>query len=464
VLRAADLHVVRTYDHDPFEPVLWAAFEPQGDAVRMVTRTSDPRFGGDELLRWHPDTDTLDPPTPLPRTQPLGVLAAPAGTLVAGQERDLWWPRGRGAPLVLARHNGSEPLALAAASPDGRLLARAFRREVQLYDTATGAIVGLPLATNAQALDAIVDLGFADGGRQLRARTVLGANVVWPLPVERRPLAQLTDALARVDLDRESQTVVRMPGARERAALRAADPGLPKAAPPAPPLVGTGRAVDGSIVPPRSPSTPPTAIALDHEYTNGPEDVRNTFYSVLPMLRPYPAGLQRIGGVDFDLRGLVQIGSSVEFGARPDKAMRARMALRATTYGLRCLPLPAGAIAAVDLLLRPSLRTPLPTGKPLMTLTLHYADGGTVTLPLRAGVELPGYSGDDAAVREVFATEVGTVVYGFESERISAPRVPNPEPARVVRCLDLDTLHVDTPVALLGITVEPVAGPAPAAP
>jgi hypothetical protein len=44
-------------------------------------------------------------------------------------------------------------------------------------------------------------------------------------------------------------------------------------------------------------------------YDRGPEGARNFFYNVLPSMHPIPLGPQRSGGIDFDLRGMAQIGS-----------------------------------------------------------------------------------------------------------------------------------------------------------
>jgi hypothetical protein len=217
-----------------------------------------------------------------------------------------------------------------------------------------------------------------------------------------------------------------------------------------------GRALDASWIPPRAASTPASLLALDAGYTNGPESVRNTFYSIQPSIRSMPAGVQRIGGVDFDIRGMAQIGISdmdVDIGQAPLQS-------EGMVTTLQCLPAGGQAAAAVHLLLRPSVRAPLPTGEPLAKLTLHYVDGGEAQLLVRAGVDVPGYGGQDEPVPQTYATFTTFPMFGLDPELLSTPRLANPEPARALRCLDFAATDLSGPVLLLGITLEPPAAAA----
>ncbi|MGH8029177.1 MAG: hypothetical protein ACREO3_04485, partial [Arenimonas sp.] len=205
------LRELARYENDPFEPVQGAAHAPTGGAVWMVTRTSDPRFGGDALLHWQPGSDAEPASMPLPKTRPLDLVATRAGVFVTGIDRDWWLQAGAKAPRPVARRSGEEALAAVAASADGRLIARAFRREVQLHDGLTGEPIGLPMRTGAQALDFIDQIGFTGDGRQVLARTMFGRWAAWSIGAETRSVSDLSRQLARASLDHEDQGALRVP-------------------------------------------------------------------------------------------------------------------------------------------------------------------------------------------------------------------------------------------------------------
>jgi hypothetical protein len=461
LLAADGLAVAARYEHDPFEPVKRAAFAADGHGVWLVTRAGDPRFGGDALLHWNPSSKDEPAATPLPKTRPLGVLATRAGVFVAGIDRDWWWPAGAAAPAPVARHSIEEPLAGLAASPDGRVIARSFRREVQLHDGRTGEPVGQPLPSGIQALDFLNAIGFSADGGELRARSTFQHSIAWPVSIEAREAAMLSRQLARMAVEHEDQGVLRVPGADERAALRAHDPGEWRDPGTRPGFVAAGHATDGSPVPPRSVDATPAMVALDSAYTNGPDAVRNTFYSILPTLRPLPAGVQRIGGIDFDVRGMVQLGV-VDFAggtARAPDTTTTHLGTGALDVFVDCVPVAVPDVLAVDLLLRPSLRAPAATGTTLAYLTLNYTDGSDAQLPLRTGIELPGYGGDDRVVPQTFATFTGFGMFGLDPVVLDTPRLANPHPDRAVRCIDIRTVDYGSPLLLLGLTLEPAVVP-----
>jgi hypothetical protein len=187
--------------------------------------------------------------------------------------------------------------------------------------------------------------------------------------------------------------------------------------------------------------------------------VRNTFYSIQPSIRSMPGGVQRIGGADFDIRGMVQVGVS-PFVTGPAAPGTASVELDKRTTTLRCVPTGDQRAAAVRLLVRPSIRAPLPSGAPIAWLALHYADGGQARVPMRAGVDAPGYGGHDEAVPQTFATFTAFPLFGLDPELLSTPRLANPHPDRAVRCLDLAATDAAGPILLLGLTLEPPAAPA----
>jgi len=247
-----------------------------------------------------------------------------------------------------------------------------------------------------------------------------------------------------------------VPDAAERAALRTGDPGAWALASPRPAVPVAGHAADGSWVPVRSPAAGVHQVALDAFYSNGPDAIRNTFYSILPTMRSMPAGLQRIGGVDYDVRGMVQLGIVSYEPATDGSHMLPQL------NGVTCLPVAGRRAAAVHLLLRPSLRSPVAAGTVIGHVTLHYADGSEGSLPLRAGVEVPSYSGDDRQVPQAFVTFPSFRVFGLDPAVLSTPRLANPYPDRVLECIDLSTVSSGAPLLLLGLTLEPAAATPPA--
>jgi hypothetical protein len=422
--------------------VKWADFTAGGD-VLMVTSAPDARQDNDTLLTWDPASDQVRAKQSIGQIRSIGVIATNTGEFVTGINQDLLVrPAGSVGPVErLAR---SEPLSVLALSPDRHLLAHAFRREVQLYDADNAVAIGPPLQGDSDAIDIIMQLAFSPDGSKLLARTQGGHWLLWPIAVEQRTVKDIDAQLSRLNVGNENQQTVFMPNAGERAALRARDPGpwLLPAVRPVPAHVSLSE--EGLPIPARASGTSPLLLDLGPYYDFAPESVRNTFYNILPAMRPRPVGVQRIGGVDYDLRGMVQLGAATN-GAAP--------------RSIRCLALPPGPLAALHLLLTASLGSPAPTGQILAHATLHYVDGGSAQLPIRAGQEAPGYSGNDLGVPMVFYTHSGLSEMGLDTQGdvLSAPLLVNPQPQRPVDCMDLDA---DTAtVLLLGITAEPT-GPA----
>jgi hypothetical protein len=185
-------------------------------------------------------------------------------------------------------------------------------------------------------------------------------------------------------------------------------------------------------------------LDLSRFYDFAPDSVRNPYYNIVPAMRPMPVGVQRIGGVDYDLRGMVQLGDNKEDATR--------------SKSIHCLALPPGPLAALRPLLMVSWGSPASTGTVAARVTLHYADGGTAQIPIRAGQEVPGYAGNDLGVPLVFDGAITLFAMGLDAQgdTLSAPRLVNPQPERPVRCVDVDS---DTTVeVVMGMTAEP-AGP-----
>jgi len=305
------------------------------------------------------------------------VIGTRAGPFVAGKSQDLFLPS-VGMARIPDRQARSDSLALLALSPDHRLLAHAFSREVQLYDADTATPIGPPLQSDGTAMDVITQLAFSPDSKQLLARTVLGRWLLWPIASEQRNTAELNMSLARLSVDNENQQAVLVPSTGERAALRARDPG-PWRSPDARPVpTAAARTVSGEPIPMRARDTSPLLLDLGSHFDFAPETLHNRFYSILPTMRPMPLGVQRIAGAEFDLRGMMQVGGADQFGNPSKDAI------------ITCLPLPPLPMAALHVLFTASTPTPLPTGHTVANVILHFADDSQASLPIRAGQEVSG--------------------------------------------------------------------------
>jgi hypothetical protein len=193
---------------------------------------------------------------------------------------------------------------------------------------------------------------------------------------------------------------------------------------------------------------PPALLDLAPDYNIGPEELRNSYYNVRPQMRPIPIGVQWLAGVAFDVRGMMQTDTLRNPG---DPAGRAD--------SIRCQAIPP-RVRGMHVLLGVSLPTPLLTDTPIAVLTWHFRDGGQASLPLRAGRELPGFAGNDAAVPWAFGGDVALTLQGLDDAgtALVAPWLPNPEPARPVACFDLVRLDDERPLLVFAITVEPGGG------
>ena len=442
VFATDNLHQIGTYVHDPFQPVQWADFAATGNDVLLVTLATDPRLGNNALLDWNPVSNQVVAKHPTALALPLGVAVTDAGAFIAGSAQDLLVPV-TGDTRTLERTARSEPIATTTLSPDRKLLARAFRREVQLYDAATMAAIGPPLQGDSDALDTIQLIAIAPDDSRLLARTVQGHWLVWSIAPDQRSTTEIADALAHMSIGNESQQFVNAPMPRERAALRARDPG-PWPATQTRPMPPSATNIQlGNHVPARAADTSPLLLDLSAFYNRTPDDVNNTFYNIRALMRPYPAGVQRIAGTDFDMRGMAQndiaVGPNVSRAPDP----------------LTCIAVPPTPVSAVHVLLAISLASPAAMDLAIVKVVLHYIDGSTATLPLRAGRELPGYFGQDQNVPFAFSTDPSWALAGLQgSDVIVSPSLTNPHPERLIRCLDVLSTEVEVPILLFGVTVD----------
>jgi hypothetical protein len=453
VLAGTGLGRLAQYPHDPFQPVTWAAFPPAGHDLLLATRAPDPRLGNDVLMRWDPDADEVRSERTLGATQPLSVLAYGLQAYVAGVSADLLFAAD-GASRGAQRYTNTEATAVAALSPDARIVAHAFRREVQLVEARSGAAIGPPLQADINAIDVLQQLAFAPDGRHLLGRSLHGQWLLWPIAPDLRPTARIAERLGYTRSQDGHPDRLRALDAMQRKALRAADPGPWPVVDSRPAIAASHSAnmdwqvgrpfFDRGPIPDRDPATSPLLLDLATRYNRSPDGVQVPFYSTRPQLRPYPVGVQRIGGIDFDVRGVMDVArASDSNGNLPG--------------GARCIDTPEVRAAALHALLQQVIRQPTGTVDTVAVLTWRYRDGSEARTPIRTLREVPGFAGQDQQVPEAFGISLASQAFGFQGETLSAPRLPNPRPQRALRAICFAIPDNAEPLSIFALTLEAAA-------
>ena len=240
----------------------------------------------------------------------------------------------------------------------------------------------------------------------------------------------------------------------------------PGAAPQALPAFAVGSCLDPDPpLPPRNPATPARLLDLALAPPTGVHLHRHSLTPTtlgLVNLCSLPLGVQRMGGVDFELRA----------AARPDGATSdALYALRAADKkdGLAIasgivVPDTLGRVAAFELLATSPafVQDPLPDTLPVQAnLVVHYTDGSLVRLPLRYGRHMTMWTERPPATSRLawrlMLPRVESGVMMSKTVDLYRVRLANPHPGRVVRSLDIEAMPVTwNGIAVLAITIDPV--------
>lgn len=347
--------------------------------------------------------------------------------------------------------------SVTAISRDGRWLARGLRDGVALFDLhdrsrITRLRVALPRP------DEVWQLAFSPDGNGLLARTLHNRYIVWNLEPDERPVAAIARELALRDLAMDVSLggdTARDPDAGERAALRAHDPGAPFVTPPMA-AVSAVRVLPGGAIPPRDPSTPVALLDLTPYYTFGLSEV------FLPSAYPsgdytwVPRGLQRLLGVDYDLRGGVRLEGTdrMRFEFEP---IGSHAPATQQTSPMR--------IDAVDALV---LRDDSENDPHVAQVRLDYMGGTHADIPLDFGKDTwtywrqPGV--DKVTPQAAFGRDARVLDAQFiPRSYVFAVRVVNPHPERPVKAMTVTRRPGATfsPV-VLALTLQllrPIAGP-----
>lgn len=449
VFDAATLRRVGSYPHDPEEPVIWTSFEPGASRLWLVARDLDEASQDKaDLLAWNPATGALSERHSIAGVFPIGLSAAAGKPVLATADQGLLDFRAELPRRHLRYGVREEGTSVFAVSHDRHTIAHVYGRDVQLYDADTLALIGPPLHSNLGALSIPDLLAFSTDDRYLLGRSSSSGNwLLWPLAKEVRPPAQI-----RADADLLSGApggprVLQMPSAEQSARLRGRDPGaLP--ADEDRPQPAAARMIDGVTVPARAAGLDPLLLDLTDAYTAAPATRRNLLGTVMPALENMPWGVARLDGIDYDVRGIVELRS------RPGAGPTAGDILSSVS-GVK---VPAQPIAALHVLISAPQLAPVPDERNYAFIRLHYRDGSVAKLPIRTQRDVAGYTSNDRPVPVAWAFGDHLRLIGeIKQTLICNPRIANPHPERPIATLDL--LAADdiwTEPVFIAITAEPV--------
>lgn len=336
-----------------------------------------------------------------------------------------------------------------AVSADGRWLARAQRDGVVLFDALTGTRIA-SLRAPLPAPDLVFQLAFSPDGKRLLARSLRNRLLVWNLASDDRATPEIARELALREVagDADGVGAPTEPTTAERDALRKGDPGAPAAVPAA--TASIARILPGGSIPPRDPGTPPELLDLASDYTFGFGEVERAASDSTGDYGWLAPGVQRFLGVDYDLRGGIQLES----------ATGVTDVVRANHPPAVTVPSPRPDVAALHLLL---LRNPSGDQKDsrLARVDFRYADGSAATRWIRDEVHFWAHwrmSGLGAARMAAFGLDARAYAVMKRPAHVYAARLANPHPERVLRGITIAAMDgTATSTVVLAATIEPRA-------
>ena len=371
---------------------------------------------------------------------PMQILPLPdSGTVMAGWQGGMSIVAPDGSGKDLPEPIPDNPHFNFTASPDGHWLARQRRNGAALFDLRSNTFIATLRVAMPQP-DLVWQLAFSPDGNHLLARSLQGRLMVWDLSPDTRAPAAIARELDLRELGsaRAGSVLASVePSAAERAALRARDPGaLPAPASPAP--VPTARELPGGGIPPRAAAASADQLDLTPWYTFGLRETLPTVDNGGADFRWLPQGMQRLLGIDWDIRGAIGL----------HHPLAARFAL-----GRR--------VGAIDVLVLSDADINAPGKDHLADARVEFADGSQVTLPL-------GFARDSYYMFRdpKMPPPALFAAWGFDA-RTSADathdfafvaRVPNPHPERPLKALTLSTPgNPAVQAAILAVSIEPAA-------
>lgn len=371
-----------------------------------------------------------------------------------------------GASLLVGRDGSSQPVELPrpnatpgraqALSADGRLLAQAFANGVLLIDMDSGQLIGSPLQVPTDISERIAQMAFAPDGGRLLVRTTYGRWLLWDLTPDTRDVAVV--AATATQTAPAPGTAFVPPSPALRAAWRQRELAFastnPKSAQAPPSAWSCTPPADA--IPPRLPDTPARLLDLDAWFTAPLHRVGLSTQLLrrrrLGNLCVLPLGVQRLLGVDYDLRGVVELRGGPIVAGGPSSARGDRLTVDVApgTYArLHVLGAITSNINNADGVVG--------------QVRLRYRDGGFRDLPLRLGSAEEAIPGrDDGHTRLAWVGAYGEsqiVAHGGASAALYAADLANPEPTRELAGLELRvtaSILSEGNLSVVAITLDPV--------
>jgi WD40 repeat protein len=353
---------------------------------------------------------------------------------------------------------GTQFARSAAFSPDGSTFAQSLVDGVLLLDPRSGEWLAPPMRAPIPAPDVVSQVAFSVDGTKLLARTYFGRWLYWPLGSDARPVA---------DVEREMQLLSPARGApvpalaQARTALRSRDQGATHQALPR--FTGFTCPDASPAVLARAAGTPPQLLALSPPDASSPHlpSTDATHHGITNLCR-FPLGVQRLDGVDFDVRAVVSPSDATTEALYAQRARGRQDGIPIVT-GIQ-VPRVVSQVAAFELLATSHsfVQDPLPDTMPAQAnLVVHYADGGVARLPVRYARDVamwiePAPATAHVAWRPMLARAENGSAYArtVDFYRI---RLANPHSERAVRSVDVEILPVTwNGFSVLAITVDPV--------
>ena len=448
VFDPATLQRIGVHPHDADKPVLQAAIASRSSLWLVTRSVDDTESDNAELILWHAANDAVLDRRKIRGIYPVGVAALDGRPLLAGKD-GLVLDAGSAHALQGGRLALGEASQVFAFSHDHRLVAYAFGRDVYLYDSATMTQVSTPLHTNIGMVDMVLELAFSADDQSLLCRTATQQWFVWKVASDRRGTDALRDEAGLLTSDAAGPHVVRAVEATERQRLRRRDPGW-RSEPEPRPRPAAARSIVGVPVPVRPAGLDPMLLDLTGFYTSAPESGYNINDSVMPGLHGTWIGTPRIDGVDYDIRG----GMELRWGTG---RMGSHQVVHVATAA-RGVAVPAVPIAAFHVLIFATSPVPVDDERVYATVRVHYRDGGEAVLPIRTNREIPGLNEHDSHTPIAWDQGNDLALIGeFHPRQVSNPRLPNPHPDRLIASLDIEAARQDwSAFMIFAITAEPV--------
>jgi WD40 repeat protein/tetratricopeptide (TPR) repeat protein len=203
--------------------------------------------------------------------------------------------------------------------------------------------------------------------------------------------------------------------------------------------------------PPRDPRLSPKLIDLSPHYNASLYDPRawhdggevSTLKSLAETFRPR-------GGIDFDIRGLIQLNSGLysaaagEYLSGKDVGTAVMHPYPDEVSGIRV----GLATPALHFLLS-TIHGRVPSGIEVARIVVHYEDGSRAEIPLNFGEDVADWAYSQALARERIAWQGGRPV-----RYLSLKSWRNPHPGKPIRHLDFISTRQEAAPFLAGVTAE----------